>query len=151
MREELRPDSRRGPPGRLLQLGGMERAEGVSWLPIAGQYMNIDLTIIGRPAPQRGEMNLAIPRTADPGYSHAMGIPLKRGRVFDLQERLERADKAIVSSSLVHRYFPNEDPIGKYVSLWISAGRSLGLSVTYGKISTSCLSRQSMCQFQAAC
>ena len=88
----------------------------VSWLPVAGQYMNTDLEISGKPAPPRGEMNVVIPRTADPGYFHVMGIPLERGRVFEQRERLEKADKAIVSSSLVRKYFPNEDPIGKYVS-----------------------------------
>jgi predicted lysophospholipase L1 biosynthesis ABC-type transport system permease subunit len=57
-----------------------------------------------------------------------MGIPLDRGRVFEPRERLEKADKAIVSRSLVRRYFPNEDPIGKYVSFWDRRWQIIGIA-----------------------
>ena len=70
---------------RSTRLG--QRTGMVSWLPVAGQYMNTDLRIIGKPAPPRGEMNLVIPRTADAGYFHAMGIPLERGRVFEAEKK----------------------------------------------------------------
>lgn len=106
---------------------GVQSAGLVSWLPAAGQYMNTDLTIIGRPRPPRDETNLVIPRTADPGYFHAMGIPLQRGRAFLPQERLEKADRAIISAGLARRYFPNEDPIGKYVSFWDKRRQIVGI------------------------
>ena len=113
---------------RVRAVPGVQSAGLVSWLPVAGQYMNTDLEIIGKPAPPRGEMNVVIPRTADPGYFHVMGIPLERGRVFEQQERLEKADKAIVSSGLVRKYFPNEDPIGKYVSFWDRRWQIIGIA-----------------------
>lgn len=99
-------------------LPGIQRAGLVSWLPVAGQFMNTDFIIEGRPAPPPGRSEFVIPRTADPGYFRTMGIPLERGRVFDPQERLTKADKAIVSRSLVRKYFPHEDPLGKYISFW---------------------------------
>jgi predicted permease len=89
--------------------------------------MNTDLAIEGQPPPARDEANTVIPRTADPGYFGAMGIPLLRGRVFDQAERLERADKAIVSSSLVREYFSSGDPIGKYVSFWNRRWQIIGI------------------------
>jgi len=112
---------------RVRAIPGVQSAGFVSWLPAAGQYMNADLTIIGRPRPPRDEANTVIPRTADPGYFHAMNIPLERGRTFLPQERLDKADKAIVSASLVRRYFPNEDPIGKYVSFWDTRWQIVGI------------------------
>lgn len=112
---------------RARAVPGVQAAGLVSWLPAAGQYMNTDLAIVGRPAPPRDAMNLVIPRTADPGYFHAMGIPLERGRVFEPQERLEKADKAIVSSSLARKYFPAEDPMGKYVSFWNRRWQIIGI------------------------
>jgi len=112
---------------RARAVPGVQAAGLVSWLPAAGQYMNTDLAIVGRPAPPRDEMNVVIPRTADPGYFHAMGIPLERGRVFEPQERLEKADKAIVSSSLARKYFPAEDPMGKYVSFWNRRWQIIGI------------------------
>jgi predicted permease len=112
---------------RVRAVPGVQSAGLVSWLPVAGQYMNTDLKIEGRPAPPRGEMNLAIPRTADPGYFSTMGIPLERGRVFEPQERLEKAGKAIVSQSLVRKYFGNEDPIGRYISFWDRRWQIIGI------------------------
>ncbi|HSU59941.1 MAG TPA: ABC transporter permease [Bryobacteraceae bacterium] len=103
---------------RVRVLPGIQSAGLVSWLPVAGQYMNTDIRIAGRPAPAPGQSNLAIPRTADPGYFHAMGIPLLRGRTFEEQERLAEAGKAVVSQNLVRRYFPDEDPLGKTISFW---------------------------------
>jgi predicted permease len=112
---------------RVRAIPGVQAAGLVSWLPVAGQYMNTGMAIVGRPAPPRGEMNVVIPRTADPGYFHAMGIPLERGRSFEPQERLEKANKAIVSTSLVRKYFANEDPIGKYVSFWDKRWQIVGV------------------------
>lgn len=43
------------------------------------------------------------------------------------RKRLEKADKAIVSSSLVRKYFPNEDAIGKYVSFWDKRWQIVGI------------------------
>ncbi|MBV9302482.1 MAG: ABC transporter permease [Acidobacteriaceae bacterium] len=112
---------------RVRAISGVQSAGLVSWLPAAGQYMNTDLTIIGKPRPPRDQSNPVIPRTADPGYFHALGIPLERGRTFLPQERLDKADKAIVSTSLARRYFPNEDPIGKYVSFWEKRWQIVGI------------------------
>ena len=112
---------------RTRALPGVESAGLVSWLPAAGQYMNTDLAIEGRPAPPKDQMNLAIPRTADPGYFHTMGIPLERGRVFAPQERLEQSGKAVVSQRLVRRYFPQENPIGKYISFWDKRWQIIGV------------------------
>jgi putative ABC transport system permease protein len=112
---------------RVRGVPGVESAGLVSWLPVAGQFMNTDLRIIGKPAPPRDEMNVVIPRTADPGYFHAMGIPLYRGRVFEPQERLANVDRAIVSRSLVRKYFLGEDPIGKEVSFWDKRWQIVGV------------------------
>jgi len=112
---------------RVRAVPGVQSAGLVSWLPVAGQYMNTDLKIDRRPAPPRGQTNLVIPRTADPGYFQAVGIPVERGRLFEPQERLEKADKAIVSQSLVRKYFANEDPIGRYVSFWDRRWQIIGI------------------------
>lgn len=53
-------------------------------------------------------------RGADPGYFSAAQIPLIRGRVFTPDERLERANVAVLSQSAANRAFPGEDPIGKH-------------------------------------
>lgn len=87
--------------------------------------MNTDFTIEGQPKPLPSDF--VIPRTADPGYFGTLGIPLERGHVFDPRERLTTADKAIVSRSLVRRYFPHEDPLGKYISFWDRRWQIVGI------------------------
>jgi predicted permease len=56
-------------------------------------------------------------RTIDPGYFSALGIPLLQGRFFTGQDRLDRADKVIVSSYLARQYFPGENPIGRHLHI----------------------------------
>jgi predicted permease len=46
-------------------------------------------------------------------YFGAMGIALKRGRMFRPDERLGKPDVVIVSETAARLYWPNQDPIGK--------------------------------------
>jgi putative ABC transport system permease protein len=46
-------------------------------------------------------------------YFGAMGITLKRGRVFTADERVGKSDVVIVSEAAARMYWPNQDPIGK--------------------------------------
>jgi predicted permease len=54
-------------------------------------------------------------RAASAGYFSAMGIPLIRGRFFRESDGPDSPQVAIVSQSLVKRYWPNQDPIGKQI------------------------------------
>jgi len=46
-------------------------------------------------------------------YFGAMGITLKRGRMFTPEERLGKPDVVIVSETAARLFWPNQDPIGK--------------------------------------
>src|SRR5262249_19037232 len=46
-----------------------------------------------------------------------MGIPLRRGREFDLSDSQEGRKTTIINSALARKYFPGEDPIGKRVRI----------------------------------
>jgi predicted permease len=54
-------------------------------------------------------------RTASAGYFTAMGIPLLQGRLFQEGDGPDSPHVALVSQSLVKRYWPNEDPMGKQI------------------------------------
>jgi predicted permease len=49
------------------------------------------------------------------GYFRAMGIPLRRGRLFDARQATASARFAIISETMARQYFPNEDPIGRHI------------------------------------
>jgi len=48
-------------------------------------------------------------------YFGAMGITLKRGRMFTADERVGKPDVVIVSEAAASTYWPNQDPIGKRI------------------------------------
>jgi putative ABC transport system permease protein len=58
--------------------------------------------------------NVASIRYVTPGYFHAMGIPVKRGRDISEADHRDRQFVAVVSESFVRRYWPDTDPIGRH-------------------------------------
>ncbi len=51
-------------------------------------------------------------------YFKAMRIPLLRGRIFTAEDRADDAvKKVIVNEAAVRTYWPNEDPIGKRITM----------------------------------
>jgi predicted permease len=52
-----------------------------------------------------------------PGYFETVSIPLLRGRTFTEHENLATAPPvAVVNRAFVRKYFPDEDPIGRYLT-----------------------------------
>jgi putative ABC transport system permease protein len=57
-------------------------------------------------------------RFVDAGYHRAMGIPIRRGRVFTIQEARDPMSRAIViNDTMARRYWPDRDPIGTRLRL----------------------------------
>lgn len=52
-------------------------------------------------------------RRVSPGYLAAMGIPLLRGRGFDVRDDSAAPSVAIVSRALAERFWPGAEPIGR--------------------------------------
>jgi putative ABC transport system permease protein len=71
--------------------------------------------IQGRPLPEPGQETGGVRYTVSPGYFEAMGIQLKRGRVFTAQDTPD-TPLVMVIDEVLAQYFQNEDPIGKQIS-----------------------------------
>lgn len=102
---------------RVRALPGVEAAGFVTGVPGQGYMSDSGFTIAEHPPLPRGEGNLAIYRSADPGYFAAMGIPLLRGRTFGDNQKLDQVDEVIISELFAKKFLPGEDPIGKHVRL----------------------------------
>ena len=61
-------------------------------------------------------------RIISPNYFKAMGVPLIRGRHFELRETGASTPVVIINEALARRDFPNEDPLGQLMTI----GRVMG-------------------------
>jgi predicted permease len=69
-----------------------------------------------KPASQ-SEMKMALVYQAEPDYLTAMGIPLKQGRFFTMQDDERSLPVVVIDEVLAQKYFRNDNPIGKRLFL----------------------------------
>lgn len=73
--------------------------------------------IEGQPKPAReSEMPWANWYEVQPDYLKVMGIPLKRGRFFTVQDNESSPFVTVIDTTFAAKYFPGEDPIGKSIN-----------------------------------
>jgi putative ABC transport system permease protein len=103
---------------RLRAIPGV-RAVGLGeTLPGAGDGEDDIFTIAGHPPLSgKAERARALVRRADPGYFSALSIPLVSGRFFTSQDRLDQANKVIITRELARKYFPGENPLGQHLAI----------------------------------
>ena len=94
---------------------GQESAGIISELPLSGSSNSGSFDIDGRIIPQTEKQPHADMWSASPTYFGTLGIPLKKGRLFDDGDVRDRPAVAIVSETFAARYFPGEDPIGRRI------------------------------------
>jgi putative ABC transport system permease protein len=97
---------------RLDALPGVTQAALSSFIPLTGDS-DTNLLIEGRPAPTRSaDAAITWYRNVSANYFAAMEIPLRRGRLF---RDHEAEPVAVVNETMVKRYFPTEDPLGRRI------------------------------------
>jgi putative ABC transport system permease protein len=101
---------------RLRSLPGVESAAFVAPMPFSGGNVGSDFRIEGRPKPEPGQEPDANNRSVTAQYFQAIRIPLIKGRYFTEQDQRVGVGAAIINETLARLYFPNEDPIGKFIS-----------------------------------
>jgi predicted permease len=96
---------------RLSKTPGVVAAGSITQLPLTGGGPDGTFLINNDPS-RKGNADY---RRATAGYFAAMRIPLLRGRTFDSTDQPNAPNAAVVSQSLVRKYWPNEDPIGQTI------------------------------------
>jgi putative ABC transport system permease protein len=103
---------------RIEALPGVEAVGGASVVPLTGSNDAGYFSVEGRPWPGPGEPVIEAEQPKiTPEYFRAMGIPVLRGRAFTWADNENSPEVAVVSEDLVRRYWPDEDPIGKRLSV----------------------------------
>ena len=71
----------------------------------------------GRAALRSGEEPGAGYQLVSPNYHRAMGIPLLKGRFLTKRDTEGAVPVAIVNETLARRYWPDQDPVGEYLTI----------------------------------
>lgn len=103
---------------RASQLPGVEAFAISDSMPPSGSMRSMIYSLIdveGRPRAPQGTGGMAGWRAVSPAYFATLGIPIRRGRAFDEQDRDPRRNSVILSETLVRRLFPNEEALGRHV------------------------------------
>ncbi len=95
---------------------GLQNSAVVLPRPITDGQVNIEFGIEGNPPLAPGTSRTADFVSISPEYFRVMAIPLLAGRPFD-QRDLDTAPRvAIINQQLARTYFPNQNPIGKFLT-----------------------------------
>jgi putative ABC transport system permease protein len=113
---------------RSKALPGVQAVAVAKHLPLSGDNMNFAFDVEGRPFPT-GKSPGADCRFVTPEYFRALGIPLIKGRVFTNGDGAQSPQVLLINEAMAHRFFPNEDPIGKRLVLGINnfTGQIVGI------------------------
>jgi putative ABC transport system permease protein len=106
---------------RVRELPGVQSAGAVSYLPLTGLGAGTRFTIEGQPPPPPGQDYVTSVSVCDNGYFRVLNVPLISGRWFSEREMQDKSNVVIVSESLVRTYFPRENPIGRRLSISMTA------------------------------
>ncbi len=104
---------------RVKALPGVEAVALGTITPFSNAIGRTSLVIEGW-QPKPGE-NLAIDNTGvGPGYHEMLGIPFVAGRGFTERDNANAPGVAIVNETFARTFFPNQNPLGKRISLSVS-------------------------------
>jgi len=116
---------------RLLEqahtIPGIETASLITSLPFSGSRGTSSFKIDGRPIEQGNEPSADRHQVA-PGYFAAMGITLLAGRDFTDADDMEHPAVVIINETAAKRFWPNENPLGKRITIGMTQELKL-----YGK------------------
>jgi len=98
---------------RLDQSPGVESAAAIMTLPMSGGMTGGAFQVEGRPKAADWVDTMVQYNASIPGYFHAMGIPILRGRDFNQQDSASSLSVGIVNDTLARQYFPGQDPLGQ--------------------------------------
>jgi putative ABC transport system permease protein len=75
------------------------------------------LEVQARPSVNGSEIHDVGVDAVSPGFFDVLGIPLRRGRVFTVQDRETSQPVAIVNDALAKKYLPHTDPLGQQIRI----------------------------------
>jgi putative ABC transport system permease protein len=101
---------------RVRSLPGVLQADLVNFMPFSNTYSASSFTIVDHPFNPNDPSPVVIETRVGPQYFEAMGIHLKRGRVFNPGDDEGTQKVAVIDETTAKKFFSNLDPIGLQIS-----------------------------------
>lgn len=96
---------------------GVQSAAMISSLPLGGGNAFINFAIEGQPPTTPLGDHTAAFRFVSPSYFQTMGVPQLKGRTFNERDTVDAPAVIIIDQAMALRFWPNQDPIGKRISI----------------------------------
>jgi predicted permease len=101
---------------RVRALPGVQYAGVTDDLPLEGGSMQ-PVAVEGQPVVEMAHQPEVSVRLLSPQFLKSMGIPILRGREFTDADTSKSAPVVVISESMARQFWPNQDPIGKRLTL----------------------------------
>jgi len=101
----------------LRRVPGVTGVSAVHCPPPAGDCGDWFYSVPGRPDPPRDQVPISLFNTAEAGYFHTMGIPLRQGREFNGSDRADGPKVAVINQNLARTWWPNESAVGHRIKV----------------------------------
>jgi predicted permease len=98
----------------LASIPGISAVAICTYSPLSGINWGTGALVDGRPAPGPNDDNSASWDRVTAGYFNAIGTPILKGRGISEQDTAASRRVAVINEAFAHKFFKNEDPIGKY-------------------------------------
>src|SRR5829696_2898319 len=100
----------------IRALPGATAAAVSTTLPLSGSNIDVGFNIDGRPSDPKTRTSAAF-FGVSPEYFATMGIPIVKGRGFSERDDEQAPGVLVISETMAAKFFPNEDPIGKRITI----------------------------------
>jgi putative ABC transport system permease protein len=97
---------------RVRAVPGVTSVGVTNALPLSGLNNRSDFVIVGRAPGQAAELPGGQLRWISAGLGEAVGIPLRRGRLFSEDDAQARTAVALVDETLARRFWPGREALG---------------------------------------
>jgi putative ABC transport system permease protein len=114
---------------RLRAIPGVAGVAGADWLPVSpggGPWNSLS-----RPDHPLEGYDQGVPATrkfVSNDYFSVLGVPMRAGRAFTVDDRVGTPPAMVLSEALAQILFPDEDPLGRPVTLWDEPFQVVGVA-----------------------
>ena len=105
---------------KVRALPGVVSAGLIDDLPLNGEGSHQPVAIEGAPVQAMSDQPEVDTRYITPGYLSTMRIPLRSGRDLSTADGPDRPSVALISEAMAKRFWPNQDPIGRHLTMTFS-------------------------------